>query len=552
MAHPGVQVVVCKRRAGLIEQIVNPVRLSKVGLMGLLIAAGAVAFLSDRSVSLAETKPSIEVAQIPYGASVIHVNPGAGTDTPGAGNQATPYRSITYALQNAQAGTVVQLERGSYIQETGEAFPLRIPPGVVLRGEEGAKGQTVAIIGGGILISPTFARQNVTILAGKDSEIRGVSVLNPNLRGTGIWVESTNPTIKNCTFSKNHREGVFITGTGNPKVEGNVFTQNGGNGLSIASNARGEIRDNVFQNTGFGLAIGGNSAPLVTGNQITQNTDGIYINDSARPILRNNVIAKNNRDGLVATIRANPDLGTAESSGNNTIQDNRQYDLNNATGGTLYSVGNTLEPTRVAGRVEFTSQGGQISAFRDVQGHWAKAYIEALAKRNIISGFPNGTFRPEERVTRVQFAAIVNKAFTPAAKRSRTEFRDVSSSFWGYEAIQSAVQGGFLKGYPEGAFKPEQPIPRVQALVALATGLGFNPGSTTTLSTYQDAAQIPSWATGSVATATQRRIVVNYPTLTQLNPNREATRAEVAAFVYQALVNAGKAEPIPSPYIVGG
>ena len=64
------------------------------------------------------------------------------------------------------------------------------------------------------------------------------------------------------------------------------------------------------------------------------------------------------------------------------------------------------------------------------------------------------------------------------------------------------------------------------------------------------ASQIPSWAQSSVAAATSRQLVVNYPTAAQLNPTREATRAEVAAFVYQALVNAGQAQPIPSPYVV--
>jgi hypothetical protein len=43
---------------------------------------------------------------------------------------------------------------------------------------------------------------------------------------------------------------------------------------------------------------------------------------------------------------------------------------------------------------------------------------------------------------------------------------------------------------------------------------------------------------------------VNYPTPTQLNPNQNATRADVAAFVYQALVNAGRVPPISSPYLV--
>lgn len=529
-----------------------PLRCLPFGLLAFLWWSGMTDPLLADSPNRVQPNASINVAQLPLGATVIHVNPASGQDIPNAGSQALPFRTVTYALQQAQAGMVVQLERGSYTHHTGEVFPLIIPSGVTLVGEEATKGQTVALIGGGILISPTFARQNVTILAGKDTEIRGISVTNPNVRGTGIWIESTNPKIKHCTFSNSHREGIFVTGTGNPNIEKNVFTQNGGNGISIASNARGEIHDNLFQNTGFGLAIGGNSAPLVSGNQIIENVDGVYINDAARPILRKNLIENNRRDGVVATTKAQPDLGNAESSGDNTIRGNRQYDLNNVTPGILYSVGNALNPERVKGAIQFTAPvaaGGQ-SVFRDVQGHWAQAYIDALAKQGIISGFPDGTFRPGDPVTRAQFAAIITRAFAPTPKQPRLEFRDVSSAFWGYQAIQTTVQGGFMKGYPEGVFQPEQPIPRVQALVSLVAGLGFSAGSHDVLARYQDGGQIPSWATGAIAAATERKIVVNYPSLSLLNPNRNASRADVAAFVYQALVNAGKVEAISSPYIV--
>ncbi|WP_339375154.1 DUF1565 domain-containing protein [Stenomitos frigidus] len=503
--------------------------------------------------AVAQVKLPLMLAQTPLSATLIYVNPASGTDAPGAGTEGTPYRTIAYALRQATPGTYVQLARGSYTESSGEVFPLTVPTGVTLRGEESEKGQTVAIIGGGNLISPTFARQNVTLQAGKDTEIRGVSFTNPNTRGTGIWVESVNPKITNCTFNRNNREGVFITGTGNPVVSNSVFTQNGGNGLSVANRASGEINGNVFQNTGFGIAISNSAAPRITGNRMIENTDGLYINDTARPVLRNNTIENNKRDGVVVTINAQPDLGTADSAGNNVIRNNRQFDLNNTTSNTLYSVGNTIEPRKVAGRVAFVGPSTTSSGsgqFADVQGHWAQGYIAALAKRNIISGFPGGTFHPDDPVTRVQFAAIINNAFTPPVRQKATQFKDVNSRFWGYTAIQAAARGGFMRGYPKGDFRPNQAIPRVEVLAALSSGLNFKAGNTSVLSRYQDAAQIPSWATTSVAAATQRRIVVNYPTLVQLNPNRTATRADVAAFVYQAMVNAGKADAIASPYIV--
>jgi len=526
------------------------------GLLTFLLTTSSLGLLGASfapSLAVAQ-QPEAIVAQNALSAAIIYVNPAFGRDAADAGSEAAPFRSITYALQWARAGTVIKLARGSYTPSTGEAFPLALPPGVILRGEEQTKGQTVAIIGGGNFISPTFARQNATILAGKDTDIRGIAVTNPNVRGTGIWIESTNPKIQNSTFNRNNRDGIFVTGTANPSIRGNLFTKNEGNGISVARNATGDIHDNDFQDTGFGLAIGGNSAPVVSGNRITGNIDGIYINDAARPILRSNVIENNKRDGLVATVSAKPDLGTADSAGNNTMRNNGKFDINNATSGTLYSVGNRVDTSRIAGRMEFVApaiaDGGGATAFRDIQGHWAQGYIEALVKRNVLTGFPDGTFRPGEPVTRVQFAVIVAKAFAPPPRLSRSAFKDVASNFWGNQAIQTAIQGGFMKGYPGGLFQPNQAIPRVQALVSLANGLNFGFTNANVLSVYQDARSIPAYATVAVASATQRQVVVNYPTLNQLNPNRPATRAEVAAFVYQALVNAGKAQSISSAYVV--
>ncbi|MEB3338198.1 MAG: S-layer homology domain-containing protein, partial [Leptolyngbyaceae bacterium] len=341
----------------------------------------------------------------------------------------------------------------------------------------------------------------------------------------------------------------------------NVFTKNSGNGVSVARAAQGEIRNNLFQSTGFGIAVGGTATPLIEGNQILQNQVGVVVSNAARPILRSNLIEGSTQDGVVAIAEAQPDLGTAESPGKNLLRNNTRYDLYNATTPakniTIPAFGNTINAKQISGAVNFTAanveapSGGAIaSKFKDVQGHWAQAYIEALAASNIISGFPDNTYRPSTPVTRAQFAAILSKAFTPVAKRSKQEFLDVQSNFWGYPAIQAAFQGGFMSGYPGRLFLPEQRIPRVQVLVSLASGLGLNSDKTSVLSIYWDATQIPSYAVNAVAAATQRQIVFNHPNLNELTPNREATRAEVAAFVYQALVNAGKAKMIPSPYLV--
>lgn len=196
----------------------------------------------------------------------------------------------------------------------------------------------------------------------------------------------------------------------------------------------------------------------------------------------------------------------------------------------------------------------QSARFNDVSSsYWAQPFVEALANRGVITGFPDGSFRPNDPVSRAQFAAMVDKAFTVSSQRSPQNFSDVPSNYWARNAIDSAYSRGFMSGYTGNRFQPEQSIPRVQALVSLGSGLNLTPRSdiNSTLSLFADRSAIPDYARDRVAAATERDLVVNYPDPQFLNPNRSATRAEVAAFLYQALVNNGQAARVSSPYIVG-
>ena len=195
----------------------------------------------------------------------------------------------------------------------------------------------------------------------------------------------------------------------------------------------------------------------------------------------------------------------------------------------------------------------QISPFYDVpSNYWASPFIIELARRDIIAGFPDNSFRPQQPVSRAQFAAIVRKAFQKAAERGAIKFTDVPTNYWASDAIQEAYTTGFLTGYPGNRFEPNQNIPREQVLVSLANGLQYSVNGSTpeTLQYYKDASAISSYAREPLAAATERKIVANYPNVKFLNPTRTATRADVAAFIYQALVNSGQVTAIKSPYIV--
>jgi hypothetical protein len=198
----------------------------------------------------------------------------------------------------------------------------------------------------------------------------------------------------------------------------------------------------------------------------------------------------------------------------------------------------------------------QSTNFSDVSSsYWARDFIAELSQRNIIAGFPDGTFKPDTPVTRAQFSAMLRKAnasFKKANIRNPISFVDVPGSYWASSAIQEAYTTGFLAGYPGNIFRPEQNIPREQVLVSLANGLNYssNTPASTVLSYYNDASDISGFAREPIAAATVNTLVVNYPSLKTLNPTRNATRAEVAAFIYQALVKEGQAQVISSQYIV--
>ncbi|OKH11507.1 S-layer homology domain-containing protein [[Limnothrix rosea] IAM M-220] len=204
--------------------------------------------------------------------------------------------------------------------------------------------------------------------------------------------------------------------------------------------------------------------------------------------------------------------------------------------------------------------GGAIAAFphtvaaqslTDINGHWAERCIQHLQQRDIVQGYPDQTFRPNEPVTRTEFAAFVNRAFPETTEQAfAIDYRDLDETYWGLTPIDRATRTGFMTGYPDGTFKPTRNIPRYEILLALVAGLNYVPqGNPQTLipQYYEDAAELPAFAYPAIAAATEQQLIVNYPNIRQLNPQQWASRAEVASFLCRALDTTGT---IPSQYIV--
>jgi len=202
---------------------------------------------------------------------------------------------------------------------------------------------------------------------------------------------------------------------------------------------------------------------------------------------------------------------------------------------------------------EATADPQEAVSFTDVpDDYWAKPYIDALSSRGLITGFDNDTFRPDQPVTRAQTANIVSRTFDLTADKENLAFSDVTGDYWANESIGEVVKGGFMTGFPDDTFAPNEPVTRTQAFTTLVTGLSIAPPTNVqpVIERYADNDAIPDWATGKIAAATAGGLVVNYPNQQQLNPNEPTTRAELSAFIYQALAKEGVVEPIESEYVV--
>ncbi|MEM9150229.1 MAG: S-layer homology domain-containing protein, partial [Cyanobacteria bacterium P01_F01_bin.3] len=481
-----------------------------------------------------------------------------------------PFETITRALQQARPGNVIQLAPGLY--QAGEQFPLQVPAGVTIAGDAT---RSATIQGSG----EVQGRQAAVVLSDR-AQVREVTITNPG--GIGIVATEGAALVVRNRLTGCQEHGTLVMGSAQPFLSENEFADNGLTGLAMVDSAKGEIRQNQFKRTGNAIALRSNAAPLVINNQFTDNRCAILVTDTARPVLRQNQAKNSQETGLWTQNRAQPDIGQPQDLGGNWFE-GKIYDIRNDAITPIVTAGNQLNPNRIKGSIAYLPSEipdeaavpavllGNVapaelptptlppmpedspsldSRFNDLVGHWSAPFVEALAEKELVKGFLNGTFNPDSQVTRAQFAALIAAAFPDVESiRASQRFPDVPTDFWASAAIRQAQTQGFISGFPDGSFRPNAPLTRVQAIVALVSGLKLGDGRSESLLTYTDRAQVPSYAVEPVAAATERQIVVNHPDPHTLRPLEPITRAETTALVHQALVAINKTPRIVSPFI---
>ncbi|TBL71553.1 S-layer homology domain-containing protein [Paenibacillus thalictri] len=180
--------------------------------------------------------------------------------------------------------------------------------------------------------------------------------------------------------------------------------------------------------------------------------------------------------------------------------------------------------------------------FKDVADHWAKAAINNMGSRMVVSGASTELFSPDQDITRAEFAAIVVRSLGLRLENGETMFTDVRRTAWYSSAIQTAYAYRLINGFEDGTFRPEEKVTREQAMQILSKTMaitklqGVKPGQSAnlTIHPFVDAENVSSWALNGVADNVSAGIISGRSGET-IAPEAYITRAEVAVVMQRLL-----------------
>ncbi len=172
----------------------------------------------------------------------------------------------------------------------------------------------------------------------------------------------------------------------------------------------------------------------------------------------------------------------------------------------------------------------------DTSGHWAKSYIDSAVARGYVKGYEDGTFKPNAPITRAEFCKMLNSALGLTATTT-ISFKDVPSSKWYYSDVQKSVAAGYISGYSDGTFGGDSKITRQEAAVVISR-IVTAAGTTKDISALRDSKSIASWALDGAKTVYSKNYMGG-DNLKRFNPSGKLTRAE-AVKIIESLIKSEK------------
>ena len=187
-----------------------------------------------------------------------------------------------------------------------------------------------------------------------------------------------------------------------------------------------------------------------------------------------------------------------------------------------------------------------LNYFPDVpEQHWASCDIDKLAMNDVVVGYPDKQFKPNRNVSRAEFATMLVKGFNMdnCSLEPKCIFSDVPAGNWANPMIAKAVDEQLMKGYPNGRFMPNNNVTRAEALTAMAKGLNNcsidECKAKEILSKYKDGGRVPSWSQIPIATALENGALSDLPNSDMILPDKAASRADIASMLQNVRVAGG-------------
>ena len=170
-------------------------------------------------------------------------------------------------------------------------------------------------------------------------------------------------------------------------------------------------------------------------------------------------------------------------------------------------------------------------SFTDINSsHWAYDSVINLAEKFILNGYLDGTFKPESNITRAEFAKIIVSATGSVDPYALSTFKDVNNGDWYYSYVSTAYSMGYITGYPDGTFRPNDNITRADICTIVNRVLK---AENTSVSAFKDDSSIPSYAKDAVYALNSKGVINGYQDGT-FAPLTFATRAQTAKIIYGA------------------
>lgn len=164
----------------------------------------------------------------------------------------------------------------------------------------------------------------------------------------------------------------------------------------------------------------------------------------------------------------------------------------------------------------------------EIKGHWAEIQLNDWIERGLVTGYVDGTYKPNSKITRSEFIALVNRTYG-FDEKGQVEFTDVNSESnpWVYGEVAKAKKAGYINGYVDGSFKPNNNITRQEVAAIILRLEKLEPNSDVEmLNKFKDAGEIPEWSKGNIGAVVEKGYMRGTPE-NEFRALDQTSRAEV-------------------------